>query len=343
MQNKTTKTRQRGVRWWLVRLATAVLFLIIILGALTWVSGASAKSGMAAQNPPPGQLIDVDGTKLHIHCQGSGSATVVMDAGLNDFSLFWTAVQPEIAQFSRVCVYDRAGLGWSEASSQPRTSQQMVHELHTLLQNADLAAPYLLVGHSFGGVNMRLFAQQYPAEVAGLVLVDSSHEEMFDRSPEAFETATTEAISQFGSLASMSQMGLLALSPESIPDHGLSGEALAQYRAILATTDYFKTAVAESESFAESLAQVRQADIDLGDLPVIVISHGVPDPFPGMSDAEAAAFEELWQAWQRDLLTLSANSKQIVAGESGHYIQLQQPDLVVTAVGELISSTHLQE
>ncbi len=335
MTNRTKQSRQRGWRWWFIRSATAVFILIILFGGFTISAGASAKADIAAQNPPPGQLVDIGGYQLHLNCQGSGSPTVIMEAGLNDFSLFWSAVQPEIAQFTQLCTYDRAGLGWSEASPYPRTSAQMVEELHTLLNKADVAGPYLLVGHSFGGANMRLFAYQYPDETAGLILVDATHEEAFLREPEAFAPAMSDAISQFNTLIGMSNLGLLALSPETIPDRGLSGEALTQYRAILASTDYFVTAVSESESFPSNLKQVGEANINLGDLPLVVLSRGLPEPFPQMEEAEIAPFEQSWRQMQNELLNLSSNSQQIIAAESAHYIQLQQPDLLIDVVRKM--------
>lgn len=125
---------------------------------------------------PPGKLIDVGGYRLHLNCIGEGTPTIVMDAGLDGDSLDWSGVQPEVAKFSRVCTYDRAGIGWSETGISPRTSQQIVTELHTLLSNAGVQAPFVLVGHSLAGINVQLYASQYPDEVAGMILVDSSHE-----------------------------------------------------------------------------------------------------------------------------------------------------------------------
>ncbi len=124
----------------------------------------------------PGQLVDVGGYRLHLQCVGQGSPTVVLDAGLGSFSLDWGAVQPQLATTTRVCAYDRAGLGWSEPGPLPRSPQQFADELHVLLTNAGVEGPYVLVAHSISGKTARLFASQHPNEVVGMVLVDARHE-----------------------------------------------------------------------------------------------------------------------------------------------------------------------
>lgn len=129
-----------------------------------------------------GKLVSVGEHRLRIECRGSGSPTVVMDAGLNMPLDSWGTVPNEIGKFSRVCVYERAGLGDSDKPPTiPRTSEDIVRELHTLLQNSGEKSPYLLVGHSFGGINARLYASLYPQEVSGLVLIDASHEDQYER------------------------------------------------------------------------------------------------------------------------------------------------------------------
>jgi hypothetical protein len=129
--------------------------------------------------PALGEMVDVGGYNLHLNCTGKagGAPTVVLDSGLGGTVLDWQLVQPELAKSTRVCTYDRAGMGWSDPGPQPRTSRQIVKELHTLLGNAGVRGPYLLVGHSFGGTNMQVYASQYPDEVAGMVLVDSALED----------------------------------------------------------------------------------------------------------------------------------------------------------------------
>ena len=133
--------------------------------------------------PPSGKLEDVGGYRLHINSSGVGGPSVVLDAGMGGCSLGWTLVQPEVSTFTRVCSYDRAGYAWSDKSPLERTSFNMAKELHTLLHNAKIPDPYILVGHSLGGANMLLFASLYPNETAGVILVDSVHEDYLDRLP----------------------------------------------------------------------------------------------------------------------------------------------------------------
>lgn len=121
----------------------------------------------------PGELIDVGGYQLHIYCLGEGSPTVVLDAGGGDWSLVMLPLQQQLAEFTRTCVYDRAGSGWSEAGPLPVTAQANADALYALLTNAEVEAPYVLVGHSYGGLNVRLFASQHPESVAGVVLIDA--------------------------------------------------------------------------------------------------------------------------------------------------------------------------
>jgi pimeloyl-ACP methyl ester carboxylesterase len=323
---------------WTKKILTGLLIVTLVLAALTWIAGSIAKNRLAAQYPAPGKLVDVGGYRMHIHCIGEGSPAVVMEAGLNDFSLQWSAVHEEIGQFAKVCVYDRAGFGWSEASPHPRTVETIVSELHTLLQNAEVEGPYVMVGHSFGGIVVREFTHQYPDEVVGMVLVDSAHEHHFVRIP-AFAALTESMTSQFKLFDSLNSFGIMALSPAQIPARGLEGEALEQYRAVLATTDYFNAAVIESSTFlAEYGNSSSQKLKSLGDLPLIVLTRGLPDPLPILSEQENAQYDATWHELQRELVGLSSNGRQVIAQHSGHYIQLDEPNLVIEAVRELVEN-----
>src|SRR5437016_14256702 len=172
---------RRTIRRRLLRFLGILSLSLVGLLLLALLSQALASAVDASHYLAPGKLVDIGGYRLHINCTGTGSPTVILDAGLGGTSLDWSKVQPAVARFTRVCSYDRAGYGWSETGPGPRTSQQMVTELHLLLAHAQINGPYILVGHSLGGLNMRLYAYHYPQEVAGMILLDSTSEHQFSQ------------------------------------------------------------------------------------------------------------------------------------------------------------------
>jgi pimeloyl-ACP methyl ester carboxylesterase len=323
---------KRGFMGWI----STALIVVFLLGTGTRIAGASAKKRLMEHYPIPGQMVDAGGFKMHMYCTGKGSPTVILISGLDDFSITWSLVQPDIAKTTRVCSYDRAGLGWSEASPNPRTSGNMVRELHTLLVNAKVEGPYVMVGHSFGGALVQLYAHNYPDEVVGMVLVDSAATNLFIRIP-AWKKAIDQKIAFYHALDPLNSFGLLALVPGNIPNRGFPDEALAQYRAISAATKYYETSIAENEMFEKNLAEIQSAHITtLGNIPLVVLSRGYWDPMPGFTEVENQQAEKKWQELQADLTTLSSNGRQIIAKESEHSIQLQQPHLVIDAIQENI-------
>ena len=157
----------------------ALTWLLGTVLALATVGAVYQIVGMVLdrqQYPPPGQMVDIGGQRLHLYCLGTGSPTVILEAAAPGWSLYWSTVQPQLARTTRVCAYDRAGLGWSDRGPLPRTGQRMAKELHRLLERAGIAGPYVLVGHSLGGLVARLYQHDYPQEVVGMVLVDAGHE-----------------------------------------------------------------------------------------------------------------------------------------------------------------------
>jgi pimeloyl-ACP methyl ester carboxylesterase len=178
--------RKHGFIFWTGRVLLGLLALLVGLAA----TGASYQAIATANDqrtfPLPGQLVDVGGYRLHLQCRGTahpGSPTVILEAGAGLASPSWAWVQSAVATTTRVCAYDRAGLGWSDPGPTPRDARQVAHELHTLLERAAIAGPYVLVGHSLGGMYVRVYAAQYPDEVVGLVLVDASHPDQLTRAP----------------------------------------------------------------------------------------------------------------------------------------------------------------
>lgn len=323
---------------WLIRILLLIIILVIVLIITTVIVAYNARSKLIADYPAPGLLIEVNEHQLHLRCMGQGSPTIIMEAGLNEFSLTWSRVQPSLAEISRVCVYDRAGLGWSDASSRPRNLNNMVNELNTLLINAEIDTPYILVGHSFGGIITRLYANQYPDDVIGMVLVDASHEDMIALRPDLFESSTEQLIAQFESLAFMSNSGIMALAPEEIPAPDYPEYAIEQYRALLVSRGYFDAAIAETKIFEDNLSYLMGINDNSGEMPLIVISRGQAEPLPFMDESAIEELEAFWSQLQGELLNLSTNSRQIMAENSGHYIQLSEPEIVIEALHELVLS-----
>ncbi len=321
--------------------------ILIILFLITLLAGARAKTRLKAKYPPPGKLIDVGDYKLHIQCNGTGTPTVVMESGLGDSSTIWAKVWPEVAKTTRVCIYDRAGLGWSETSPKPRTAKIIVEELHTLLTKAEIPGPYILVGHSIGGVYMRLFAHTYPDKVAGMVLIDSSHEEQMLRAPEAFvifeKASMQKMIGQLEFFKPLEAMGIFALFPSRVPADDLMPEdAKKAYQAMAAKdTTFLRALISETKAIDQSMAQAREAQIKtLGDMPVIVLSRGqgALPPDAGLSEDVVKQFNAGWQQMQQEMAEMSSRGKWVVVEESGHYIHLQQPEMVVKAIREVIEN-----
>ena len=321
-----------------LRIFLIVMLIVLILVLVILSAGAIAKANMVKKFPAPGQLVDVGGYKMHINCTGQGSPTVILEAGMGDYSLFWAHVQPEVAKNTRVCSYDRSGHGWSELGPSPRTANAEMEELHTLLVNANIPGPYVLVGHSLGGMLVRVYAHNYPDEVVGMVLVDSYHEERIIRLPELKRLIQVDP-AQYRMLNLLNSTGMMALAPQNIPNPGLPADEFVQFQAITATTDSIEMYLAESNAIEESSAEVLALKItSFGNLPLIVLSAGRSDPVSVFSDAENLKIWKALQLEQSELAMLSSDSKQIIAEQSGHYIQIDQPDLVIDAIQEMVDA-----
>jgi pimeloyl-ACP methyl ester carboxylesterase len=259
------------------------------------------------------EKIDIGGRGLYLICLGSGSPTVILEAGLDDTSDIWNSVQLKVQNFTRVCAYDRAGLGKSDPGKKPHTSRDAVLDVHTLLHNANVSEPYLLVGHSIGGFIMRLFAAQYPEEVSGMILVDSTHPDENTRS-------------------------LAALPPEAPAEDS----GVRDIRRIYTLFWNDPTQNEEGMDIAASADQVRGVS-SLGDTPIIVLTAGLTQwslwP-PSLPQDVQVNLDRVQQELQKELIELSSNSEQIIAAESHHWIQSDQPDLVVEVIQQMVDMAH---
>lgn len=320
-------SKEKTVRRRIFRALLVLVVLLTLVAGIGLLYQASASAVDASSYPPPGSLVDVGGFRVHIRCTGtssSGRPTVILDAGNGGSSLDWSLVQPGVAAFARVCSYDRAGYGWSDSGPQPRTSERIARELHTLLAKAGVPGPYVLVGHSFGGLNMRLYAYTYPHEVAGLVLVDSSHE----RDPAA-QAAIQNGQTQLSTCQRIAPFGVIRL-------FGFLDSFIAAYphavqpvvKAHFYQTRFCGTWYDESAAWSQSITQVRlaRAQQTLRNLPLVVITHG-------------KALDAAWQTLQNDLARLSTNSTHLLATQSGHAIMFDQPELVIAAIRQIVTET----
>ncbi len=295
-------------------------------------------------HPPIGKLVSVGNHQLHIYSTGEGSPSVVFESGGASWSLDWNLVQSEVAKFTNACSYDRAGFGWSESGSNPRTSEQIVSELHTLLTKAEIKKPYILVGASFGGHTVRLFAKQYPEEVAGIILLDARHEAINSKMPPAWKklVVTGKGMYQFMLLAS--RLGALNLLGKLMGEKAappivmkLPPEIRTTYLAVGFQSKYFQSNLDELAASGESDEQLSRTG-SLGNTPLIVIRHGIPDLFASMPVEQAEQAEIVWQELQAELAKLSSNSQMIIAEKSGHGIQIDQPSLVVDTIRQMIET-----
>jgi pimeloyl-ACP methyl ester carboxylesterase len=258
-----------------------------------------------------------------------------MDSGLGGTVLDWQLVQPEAAKFARVCTYDRAGMGWSDAGTQPRTSRQIVKELHTLLGNAGVRGSYVVVGHSFGGTNMQVYASQYPDEVAGMVLVDSALED------EEAVTLTKSLQPSPVLLKIYATIGLTRL-PYTLGAEtpGLTSPELEDEQAAISSHRKHIFAIADETSYLEeSFAENRAHPTSMGNKPLMVLTAGsVQTEGTGLSPEQADQLDKLHSESQASLTRRSDDAKQIIVEDSGHYIQVEKPELVRNAIRQVVEA-----
>lgn len=322
------------------------LSLLAVLIGIFLALASRAKARLKKQYPPVGQLVDIGGYRLHMHIEGEGTPTVVLDSGAGGIGLAWELVRPAIAKVTRVVTYDRAGLGWSDPSPKPRKADVMAEELHTMLVNANIPAPYILVGHSLGGVVIRQFAAKYPNEVAGLVMVDSAHEHQMKHFPEAMVKMANSMKGMMGVMKLMGRLGIFALKPKlvQIGDNGtLPCELVKQMQGVMASSDSHAEALA-AESKSVYAAETQPVST-LGDVPLTVISHGQLDANavpPSLGQQVRDEYEAAWQKLQVEITSLSTRGRRIVAERSGHNVIFDQPEIVIESILEMIELANLK-
>jgi len=308
---------------------------------------------------PPGKLLDLGGYRLHLNCTGKGEPAVVLIPGGGDFSFDWSLVQPGASRFTRVCSYDFAGSAWSDPGPVPRTMRQDAYELHALLKAASIRGPYVLVGHSLGGLLTRIYADAYPSEVAGIVLVDSTHEDAtlfingkparlrdLAQKPEippvqTMQTSPPKPVSQ--QELDEFQRHLKENGPPKIEGEYAKLPAASQQMRVWALSQPPRASRGEgflAEEFRAMYVARAKQSYPLGDRPLIVLlpKFQYGDPPGGLTAEEWKRISDEKRQQKLDFTNLSHNSKLIIAEHSGHHIQLDEPQVVIDAIREIVGA-----
>jgi pimeloyl-ACP methyl ester carboxylesterase len=332
-------------------LMLVTLLAVLLLGLLYQLTGVLRDR---KKYPPPGKLVDLGGSRLHLRTTGQGSPTVILESGIAASSASWSGIQAMLSKHATVCSYDRAGFGWSDPRPEPRTPRQLALELHELVMHAELQSPFVLVGHSFGGLIVRAFAVQYPNEVAGLVLVDALHHGEWLRPTERQKRMLRGGVlfSRVGVV--LASVGVVRLCLD-LATRG----SLAAPKAVLKSFGKDATALVE-----RIVGEVTKLPPEI--LPAIRAQWSRPKPFATMARYLAAlpqssseftqapplpavpmivlsaecAGEQL--AAQRELVSLCTKAEHRVIRNCGHWMHLDQPEAVVEAVKNVLAQAHSQ-
>src|SRR6476660_3342164 len=303
------------MRRWPLRIFVGLCGLIVV-AVLTGASyqWLATRKDLAA-TPPPGLLVDIGGYRLHLWCTGGGAPAVILDTGLGGSSADWGFVQPDVARFTRVCSYDRAGMGYSDPGPSPRTARRIATELATLLDRSGIAGPVVLVGASIAGFNVRVFASDHPERAAGLVLVDASHEA---------DTHEVPPMARFVPL--LSTFGVLRLfgvsfgqRVESLPPSVQRYALATRFRAA-----GYQAAADEIIHIRETVSEVKGSRRKLT-IPVVVVTG-------------ARGADENWRQMQQDLASLSERGCLTIARQAGHVVSVDQPEVVVDAIRRVVET-----
>jgi pimeloyl-ACP methyl ester carboxylesterase len=304
----------------------------------------------------PGQLVAANETRLNFYCMGNGSPAVVFDSGWEDWAPAWAVVQPQVAKWTRACSYDRAGAGFSDAGPMPRTSVRIADELHSALHNAGIDGPYILVGHAFGGDNVRVFADRYMPEVAGLVLVESDPSDvepkaMQDEDHRGHAGAIAGLRECREAVAARKALPPLPTSPgqpvrtcaqqffRGLPETAWSPELnaallqLAQHKVAM-----YDAYISEMEEMPRDELYLQQHRRSFGSRPIRIITtgnHGVHTLGRGPISLKNLKYQYEIALAQARWLDLSANAKQVFTRNSSEYVPFDEPSVVVDAIREV--------
>jgi pimeloyl-ACP methyl ester carboxylesterase len=318
-------------------------FIRLIFLSLT-TSYHFSKTWLENRQSPPGKLIDIGGHKIHLYTKGEGYPTIILDHSLGGIDGYFLI--DEIAKITQVCIYDRPGYGWSQASPQPRCSQVIAQELHQLLQQAKIEPPYILVGNSFGSYNVRLYAHYYPEEVLGIILTDGLSETSMLKLPFALKVIklfflSGFLISLFGAILGIVRiLGNLRIFEFIKPElRQFSPKIVTRVKRSFYRPQHWLTMARELWNLEKSANQVKVAN-SFSDLPIINIkANSFFKRSPWNFYLPLNQVDEFRDKMHVNLLQLSNNTTQLSASQSSHFVWIDQPQIIITAIEQLISQT----
>jgi pimeloyl-ACP methyl ester carboxylesterase len=329
--------RKRQVQW--AFNAILVFVGILVLVALAGACYQFVEAALDARKfPQVGKSVDIGGYRLNIKCTGQDGPTTILESGLEDQSIDWSVVQGEIAKFTHVCSYDRAGYGWSSPGPMPRTSMQIAKELHTLLQNAGEKPPYVLVGHSFGAVNVRVYNGLYPSDVAGMVLADGGSEEVkLPTSIQKLSDADLKRRQQARKWAVIRyRLGISRFEARKEIENTASPFGDREWYYFSIQPKFVAAATSEVENSLDPQGVETLKAGTLGDKPLIVLIAGKGMWGLPLTSQDWVDLQHMWIEDQKRLAQrLSQRGKWILIPDSTHMIPDDRPDAIVSAVREI--------
>lgn len=315
------------------RVVLSLAMFVVVAIAVSSLFNAIAVHRFWSSHPTPGQMVMVGQSRMHIVCRGNGAPTLVLETGLGNDALIWSGIQATLAQTTRVCAYDRAGFGWSESRSGPRDADHITAELHQLLAQAGIKGPIVLMAHSIGGLYVRDYASRYPAQIAGMIFVDSSSP-LQDKNP-AFRSGGS------GPPAWLLHVAMVAGVPRLMGMcSGGAKDAGYDFRKVNAEAVcrmHYSSMLAELSSFDRSGEETIHTG-PYGDVPILVFSHDPAKVLQGRHSAQDVARQNAWSGMQENLKRLSTNGRRIIAVGSTHYVMRDRADLLEKEVPLFIKS-----
>jgi len=321
------------------KFALVLLVIAVILGS---AYEYRARWQAHAAYPPRGQMIDIGERRMHLDCRGEGSPTVILESGLDTSgSLSWDRVHDPLAQLTRTCAYDRAGVMWSDPKPGKQDADAVADDLHAMLTAAGITGPLVLVCHSLGGPYLMDYTRRYGANVKGLVFVDCSHADQIERLTKFPAPEQVPFVQR--AINALSFTGIARLLPVEAPE-GMSARAATIARSYLSETmgGSLKEMAAIRATFKEA-GELR----DLGDRPLVVLTAMKPYPAAllasiGLSVEDGEAMQHEWEKLGLDEASWSRHSRHESIADSQHYIQLQRPDRVIAAIEEVVRAVRVE-